>query len=258
MNRAAWHARNPVSQAQDWKGKLDYVFIHHTAGVYPNNTGEEIRTMQGLEAYALDSLGYSDITYNWLIAPSGTVYEGRGFDKKSAATNEMNDVSRSICVMGNFMNDKDNMLINEAIVECIKYNVGHDQLVDGYPLIILGHRDNPKHPKATACPGDNLYAALPEIKENYFKQFIPHEGDEVELFLYQDARYANVFLVTTATVYQMTEALMNAEQNKGLHLYNKERHDPTLFSYMRKANIKASEMVQIGGEVAANFPADLK
>jgi N-acetylmuramoyl-L-alanine amidase len=84
----------------------------------------------------------------------------------------------------------------------------------------------------------------------------PSGEEEMELYLWQDPRYANVFLLTTGTAFTI-DGDVYADKAKTLKVYNKKPHDATLFSLMRKAGLKKADMVQTGGQSPATFPADL-
>jgi len=175
-------------------GALPKVYIHHTAGYYPKSVAEEITQMRSLQNYAINTKHYTDIDYNWVIGPSGTIYESRGLNRKSAATLGENEVSRSVCLMGNFQGDVPSNASINAAADCIKFLIDHGDLSNEV-LEILGHRDNPKHPNATACPGTNLNAYIPKIRD-LVKQHTPVGDDEMlkARFLRQKG-YTNVFLV---------------------------------------------------------------
>lgn len=194
VTRAAWGSDMTV--VADKPGALPKVYIHHTAGYFPKSRSEEVQQMHILQHVAIDNKGYSDIDYNWLIGPSGTVYEARGLNKKSAATLDENDVSRSICFMGNFQNVIPTQESLDVCSELILYLISHSNLVTPQVLQILGHRDNPKHPMATACPGNNLYPKIAEVR-NKVVYYAPPVGEEHMLksrFLRQKG-YNNVFHV---------------------------------------------------------------
>lgn len=194
-SRTAWGAK--VTNVPVLNGALPKVYIHHTAGHYPVNVTEEISQMHTLQHIAIDVKHYTDIDYNWLVGPSGTVYESRGLNHKSAATLGENEVSRSICLMGNYQGDMPTAAAIEAIVSCIKYLTDHGDLASPRYLEILGHRDNPKHPNATACPGDHLYEYLPKIRDAVISHEPNPDGDDEMLkarFVRQKG-YTNVFVV---------------------------------------------------------------
>jgi len=172
-------------------GALPKVYIHHTAGYFPHSVAEEIQQMQILQHIAIDTKGYQDIDYNWVIGPTGTVYEARGLDKRSAATLDENGVSRSICFMGNFQNMEPTRASLDVSVELINYLIANNQLLSPINLEILGHKDNPQHPNATACPGNNLYKYMSEIRSRV-KQPVGEDHMLKSRFLRQKG-FINVF-----------------------------------------------------------------
>lgn len=208
-SRTAWKARETVIPNKS--GPLPKCYIHHTAGYFPHSVAEEIDQMHTLQHIAIDVKHYTDIDYNWLIGPSGTVYEARGASKKSAATLGENDVSRSICFMGNFQGDIPTEYSIQACIELLKYLIKIAELQPARLLEVLGHRDNPQHPNATACPGDHLYAYMTRIRS----AIIGYEpvGDEDMLgarFLRQKG-YINAFVVGEGfPVLHMSQELMDS------------------------------------------------
>jgi N-acetylmuramoyl-L-alanine amidase len=192
--RSAWGSKQ--TNVQNLVGSLPIVYIHHTAGYYPHNVTEEINQMKTLQHIAIDIKKYSDIDYNWVIGPSGTVYEARGFGKKSGATLDQNNVSRSVCLMGNFQTDVPTIESLQSVVDMINLLVKEGDLVGQRQLEIFGHRDNPQHPNATACPGNNLYAQLPSIRIEVMKTQPPVPGDvEMKSRFLRQKGYVNVFHV---------------------------------------------------------------
>lgn len=212
-SRTAWGAKPTV--IPNLSGALPKVYIHHTAGHLPNSIQEEIQQMHTLQHVAIDVKHYTDIDYNWVIGPSGTIYESRGQNKKSAATLGENEVSRSICLMGNFQGDIPTPAAIQGIVDCIKFLIKTKDLQPARLLEILGHRDNPKHPNATACPGENLYAYIPKIRDALLG-YDPETGDEMlgARFLRQKG-YVNAFVVGDGfPVLHMSQELMTSLQEE--------------------------------------------
>ena len=208
ITKTAWGSR--VTNVTDQPGALPKVYIHHTAGHYPISRDEEVQQMHILQHIAIDTLHYGDIDYNWVIGPSGAIYEGRGLNKKSAATLDENDVSRSICLMGNYQTD---IPTPPAVVAISDLIVALKRLNNlSQTCTILGHRDNPKHPLATACPGENLYRFIPNIRE-VVNNTPPPVGEDAMLkarFLRQKG-FLNVFVVGNGyPVLDLSEELMTS------------------------------------------------
>jgi hypothetical protein len=96
---------------------------------------------------------YSDIAYNAVVCPHGSVFEGRGLHRRTGAngTATLNLRHYAVCAMlGNsgLVQPPDAML--DGLVDAIQWLRTGGSAGDQ----VLGHRDG--HP--TACPGDPLYA----------------------------------------------------------------------------------------------------
>lgn len=192
ITQAAWGGKQPKVTANF--GKEERCYVHHTAGYYPKNQAEEVQQMKVLQNISINTKGHQDIEYNWVIGPSGIIYEARGLNKMSAATQDENDVSRSICVMGNYQKDPLTALSVKAVIDCIKFLIDMGNLQPARLLEVLGHRDNPDHPNATACPGQALYDKMPYIR----KEIIGHEtptGGPMKDRLIRQKGYANIFKI---------------------------------------------------------------
>lgn len=167
VTRAEWGSAN--TSPAHFPGPLPELYIHHTGSPSPApNLAAEALHMRQLQSYATrpkaqGGKGYSDLDYNLVIGRSGNIYEGRGIDRKSAATLDRNDVSRSICVMGNYQVERVPLVVVAAAIDAGRLMIAGGALSDAGAVIVRGHRDNPAHPGATACPGNNLYAYVPEI-----------------------------------------------------------------------------------------------
>jgi len=142
-------------------GALPELFVHHVAGRLPSSVDDECRHMRELQAYAINTKGYSDIDYNVLVGPSGNIYEARGMRGKSAATLDRNDVSRSVCAMGNYEHDTPTIALIAGIIEAGRMMIAAGAVRPD--VTVYGHRFNPAHYGATACPGRNLIPFLAQI-----------------------------------------------------------------------------------------------
>lgn len=147
------------------------IVIHHTAesGVEKGHSADEV--LRAIYRYHAVSRGWGDIGYHYIIAPDGTVFQGRaGGDYVVGGHVYCNNIGTiGIALMGNF-NETDptqaqiNALSNLLPRLAKKYELdltatswyhGKDS-----PNLV-GHRDL----GATACPGENLYELLPSFRE---------------------------------------------------------------------------------------------
>lgn len=158
------------------------VYIHQTAGrdpvhEFPTGDNDPGDAFRALNEYAINGKGYSAVDYSILVhtGPSlrTTIGIARG-EYVPAATLHRNTESKAICLLGWFGPPdprypwtKDHARVPlpqelEAIADAIVFGI-HEGWIRR-DAKILGHRDNPEHPNATACPGDYLQAALPTIR----------------------------------------------------------------------------------------------
>lgn len=70
--RSRWGARPPRSRlTTTWTRRTEFV-VHHTEG--PTD-----QTPRAIQDFHMDTRGWADIGYNFLIRDDGTIYEGRGW-----------------------------------------------------------------------------------------------------------------------------------------------------------------------------------
>lgn len=129
------------------------VVLHHTTGTYRGP--ETIRAIQAF--HQGPQRGWADVGYNFLVAPDGTVFEGRGWQLVGAHARNHNAVSVGVAYVG----DGRQPVPVEA-QRAIVWLAGEAEDRFG-SLRRVGHRDV----GSTVCPGDVLYrwwvsgAALP-------------------------------------------------------------------------------------------------
>lgn len=152
------------------------ITLHHTviAALPVNATqAEEIQRMRRILDIHLNSSGYSDIGYHYIVMPSGRVYEGRS-SLKTGAHDVIND-GFGVAVDGDFQNPRRitsqqfDAVVGLCAMLCKRMGITDpitpvNTLVDGLSVRqlprIMGHRDR----VATGCPG-TLYERLNEIRQ---------------------------------------------------------------------------------------------
>ena len=108
--------------------------------------------MRSIQNYHMDTQGWSDIAYNLCVCEHGTIYEGRGKGKGSAAngTSQANKDWYAICALVGEHDDQPAALdtgLNDAAAKCRGWGAGSS---------MSGHRDH----TSTQCPGDELYGKM--------------------------------------------------------------------------------------------------
>jgi hypothetical protein len=102
-----------------------------------------------IQAFHMDSRGWTDIAYNLAVCAHGYVYEGRGKDRGNGANGDSSNATRySICAL---VGDGDPQ--PAALLDGLRDAVQLARSWGAGPSVD-GHRDH----QSTACPGDALYA----------------------------------------------------------------------------------------------------
>lgn len=171
-----WRKGLPAPTPPREKTTVEHLVIHHSAG--SNTDTDYINTVRNIYLLHTQSNGWDDIGYNFLIAPDGTIFNGRdplgaGEDDNILGAHfcSKNQNTMGICLLGNFMTKKPD---NRAIFS-LKYLLAwklkkekinafgktkHPQ-PDGNLLDnICGHRNG----CSTSCPGDSLYDILSDVR----------------------------------------------------------------------------------------------
>jgi len=152
-------------------------YVHHTAG-NPMTNLDAFTAMRRLQEISYN-LGYSTVGYD-VVCHYGadgifTVMGGReGW--MSAATKDRNEEGEAICMMGYFQPGHTlSTTPDPREIEGLAWGIAWmiEQGWSAGDTKILGHRDNPKHPDATGCPGQWLYDQLPVIRNRVFSILFP-------------------------------------------------------------------------------------
>ncbi|WKN47547.1 peptidoglycan recognition protein [Nocardioides sp. Arc9.136] len=195
-NRQAWGANEDLrDKPPSYISTIQQVHVHHTVNSNTYGEGEVPALIRGMYAYHTQSLGWSDLGYNFLVDRFGRVWTGRagGASKnvRGAHTLGFNATSAGISVIGNFDQVKPPQAVIDAIARVAAWKLdqygrdplgrttvrseGSDKYGAGRSVtlpVIDGHRDT----NDTSCPGSNLYAALPAIRQKTKKRIDNFRG----------------------------------------------------------------------------------
>jgi uncharacterized protein (TIGR03382 family) len=145
-SRSAWGARSPAK-----------VTVHHTATPLPDSVSPEARVRQ-IQNYHIDTRGWCDIGYHFLVDWNGEMWQGRNETVIGAhvANNNTNNVGIS------FMGTYSSTPASNAQLDACAGLLGWLNDNYGIPLTrsyIKGHRQY----ASTSCPGDRLYGQLDDL-----------------------------------------------------------------------------------------------
>ena len=155
-----------------------HIVVHHSAG--QTSSSDFAAVVRSYWDYHVNSRGWADIGYNWLVDPNGVVYEGRGDRIRGAHSPCMNAIATGICFIGNYeggtqpssegMQALKDMIAWDATDKNIDVNTsGYVSTLGGNIEHISGHKDGfDQYPASnctsTACPGANLHNKLQSIR----------------------------------------------------------------------------------------------
>ena len=152
ITRNQWNALSPLDPPRKMVSTADGIFVHHTVSAAPVKTDTERAEMRNLQHIAF-SRGFNDISYSFIVFPSGRIYEGRGLHIEGAHTLGYNDSAYGIAAAGNYETSRP----TNAMLEAFRW------LRRDY----LALKTRPLRPHSnvypTACPGKFLIAKLPSI-----------------------------------------------------------------------------------------------
>lgn len=202
IGRDGWWGNLPPGQLEpSWSPAqidISHTAVHHT--VTANEPADPPQVIRQIWDWHVNDNGWQDIGYNFLIDHEGIIYQGRynpwldDTDVRGAHAGNANSASTGIALLGQFepganpsVGDPATVAL-DALVSLISWRFtqnGIDPLGSG-PILtnfsdgtrtlpnILGHRDV----TATACPGNNLYTLLPDIRSSTETGDPPGNGED--------------------------------------------------------------------------------
>ena len=183
--RAAWGADACPPRSEPDYGEVRAAFVHHTVSANEYTAEEAPAIVLSICRYHRNSQGWNDIGYNFVVDKFGTIWEGRagGIDQAviGAQAQGYNAQSTGISVVGTHSSLPASEPALDAIGNLIRWKLPlHGQPTTGTtPVVsaggsanryprgreieierVSGHRDT----GTTECPGNALYAQLPDIR----------------------------------------------------------------------------------------------
>jgi hypothetical protein len=177
-------ARRPLRSGPSY-GVVQAAFVHHTVTVNEYGPQDSAAIVLGIHKYHRDTNGWNDIGYNFLVDRYGQVFEGRagGVDQTvvGAHAQGYNSVSTGVAVLGTYSAVPIAPEAMAGLAQLLGWKLslhgvpaegtvvvpsgggGSNRFPEGTPVTlnrISGHRDG----NSTSCPGDALYAQLPELR----------------------------------------------------------------------------------------------
>lgn len=150
--RSGWNAVEPRPYKRHTPVRIT---IHHEGTKFEPG-GDAPKHIRNVQVWGMGKdRNWSDIPYHFLIAPDGTIYEGRDAYTVGETATEYDPTGHLlITCLGNFEEQPFGKPQLDALVKlvahaCRQYNISYET--------IASHKD---HSAKTSCPGKNLYAYL--------------------------------------------------------------------------------------------------
>jgi len=183
ISRAEWGANEAWMTWPPEYAPVDKLILHHTVSGGGSDPAAEVRSIYYYHAI---TRGWGDIGYNYLVDKYGNVYEGRygGPDVVGGHVSSWNEGSLGVSVLGCY----DNAACSPALyptaaaldaLSALSAWAASRHAIDPRQLrdfdngsefvtnyVLAGHRDY----AATTCPGGNLYAELPGLRQAAWDQ----------------------------------------------------------------------------------------
>lgn len=168
--RVQWNNPQGANQTSPTYTNVTHLIVHHSDG--SNTSSDWAATVRSIYNFHTGTNGWADIGYNWLIAPDGTLFEGRRANNQDVVGAHFcgtNGATMGVCMLGsytsaNITNTAKNTLVRTLAWKCCDKNIDpiatnlHSS--SGLSLRrISGHRDG----CATSCPGNTFYPNLSSI-----------------------------------------------------------------------------------------------
>ncbi|GAA0552917.1 peptidoglycan recognition family protein [Actinomadura livida] len=169
--RAQWNARSPKRAAEILDRPPDHIVVHHTASANSRDRslGHAFDLSRQIQKWHMDGNGWNDSGQQLTISRGGIVMEGRNQSLAAIRARNLavgahvlhhNQHTIGIENEGTYTGAKVPRRLWNSLVEvcawlCLAYNLEPAEA-------IVGHRDY----NSTSCPGDVLYARLPELRRS--------------------------------------------------------------------------------------------
>lgn len=148
--RSGWNAAEPRPYKQH---KPVQITVHHE-GTRLEVTDDAAKKIKNIQAWGMGpDRNWVDIPYHFLIAPNGTIYEGRDVNTVGETATEYDPAGHLLIVcLGNLEQQE----VRPEQLKSLIQLIAHSSKKYSIPIETLAtHRD---HSTQTTCPGKNLYA----------------------------------------------------------------------------------------------------
>lgn len=205
IGQEVWRAGlGPPSYTRSFS-QVSHLIVHHSAT--SNHLQDYTNVVRNIYLLHTEGNGWSDVGYNYLVAPDGTIFAGR--DPGNGEQDNVvgahfcgkNSSTMGICLLGEYGSVQPSEAMMSALRQLLAWKASKNALdplaafvhpANNQLGVVAGHRDG----CSTECPGDNVYALLPKTRQEV-AAFIQSDCQPKEQFLLSPNPTADVFSVPT-------------------------------------------------------------
>jgi uncharacterized protein with LGFP repeats len=174
--------------------------VHHTVNSNDYSAASVPQMLRSIQTFHMDVRGWDDIAYNFIVDRFGTIWEGRGGGADRAVVGAhvagFNTGSVGVSVLGTFDSAAPSAAAIEGVSQVIAWKFAQRN-IDPFGSTVLLSRGGDVHPPGelvpmaniaghrdlgqTSCPGQLLYARLPDIRQRVSELMPTYTGEVPEL-----------------------------------------------------------------------------
>lgn len=178
ISQNIWRVGLPAPVQLPEATPVSHIIVHHSAT--SNTITDYTAAVRNIYLYHTQVNGWNDTGYNFLVAPDGTIFEGRDGRDRIEDDNVLgahfcakNRGTMGICLLGTFTDVAPNQKVMVSLVTLASWKMDKESLNPLnsalHPLntanatllgVMSGHRDG----CSTECPGNTTYALLPQLR----------------------------------------------------------------------------------------------
>jgi hypothetical protein len=236
IGQNVWRAGLPAPAQLPEANQVAHLIVHHSAT--SNTVTDYTSAVRNIYLYHTQVNGWNDIGYNFLIAPDGTIFEGRDGRERIEDDSVLgahfcgkNRGTMGICLLGTFTAVAPTQKAQEALVKIASWKADKENLMvlnsalhppgntnASLLNIMAGHRDG----CSTECPGSLTYSLLPQLRTQVQRQVEAcREPVAQQITLYPQPAGREVFVKATQgkeiqsfTLYDITGKLKQIQAAK--------------------------------------------
>lgn len=165
-SRAGWGAVPPRRRNIETMGRIYRITIHHSANLARSpSLREAVRAIKLDQRYHMQTKGWADIGYHYIIDPAGRIWEGRNlrWQGAHAGNQSLNRGNIGVCLLGNFSGGRTGQSPSRNQTHALKALL--DQLCRKHRIrrdSIFTHRE--LQGAVTVCPGRRLQRVVERLR----------------------------------------------------------------------------------------------